>query len=59
VKISVTESLDIDQAGEKYGWNTNLEQRDWKGDPQVQELPVKAIRRPLQGSRSNGKHIWI
>ena len=57
VTLSVTESLDIDQASEKYGWNTNLKQRDWKDDPQVQELPVKAIRRPLQGSRSNGMHI--
>lgn len=55
VNLYIINSLDIYQASERYGWNTTLERKDWKDDPQVQELPVKAIRRPLQGSRSNGK----
>jgi len=58
VRLCVNASLDICQAIEKYGWKISSERKDWNDDPQVQELPVKAIRRPLQGSRSNGKIVF-
>ena len=46
------------EAAAKYGWE--LEQKpDWSSDPKVKELPIAAIRRPLQMTRSNGKFgMW-
>ncbi|KAL4425501.1 hypothetical protein ABPG75_009517 [Micractinium tetrahymenae] len=46
------DAVDVDAVARKHGWD--LQQRnDWSGDRQVMWLPVAAIRRPLQGSRSN------
>lgn len=36
----------------RYGWDLSEKKYDTE-DPQVVELPVRKIRRPLQGSRSN------
>ncbi|KAL4419411.1 hypothetical protein ABPG77_003385 [Micractinium sp. CCAP 211/92] len=45
-------AVDVEAVAQKHGWD--LQQRnDWSGDRQVMWLPVAAIRRPLQGSRSN------
>lgn len=49
--------MDINQAAEKFGWEVDATSRlpDFSGDRQVMELPVAAIRRPLQGVRTNSK----
>ena len=48
--------LEFNQAAQKFGWDVDVTtQPDWSGDRQVMELPVAAIRRPLQGARSNSK----
>lgn len=36
----------------RYGWDLSSKKYDTE-DPQIVELPVRKIRRPLQGSRSN------
>ena len=47
-------AVDVQAVAEKHGWD--LQQRnDWSEDKRVVWLPVAAIRRPLQGSRSNGE----
>lgn len=38
----------------RYGWDLRKKKYDIE-DPQIVELPVKKIRRPLQGSRSNDR----
>ena len=49
-------AVDVQAVAEKHGWD--LQQRnDWSEDKRVVWLPVAAIRRPLQGSRSNGERI--
>lgn len=53
--------VDVEAVARKHGWD--LQQRnDWSGDRQVMWLPVAAIRRPLQGARSNGERgggCWV
>ncbi|KAL4519550.1 hypothetical protein Ndes2526B_g01863 [Nannochloris sp. 'desiccata'] len=54
---SSREPMDINQAAEKFGWEVDATSRlpDFSGDRQVMELPVAAIRRPLQGVRTNNQ----
>jgi hypothetical protein len=52
--------MDINQAAEKFGWEVDATSRppDFSGDRQVFYLPVAAIRRPLQGVRTNSKFLF-
>jgi hypothetical protein len=54
---STHESMNISDAAEKFGWEVDATSRppDFSADRQVMELPVAAIRRPLQGVRTNSK----
>ncbi|PRW59123.1 chloroplastic mitochondrial [Chlorella sorokiniana] len=46
------DGIDVAAVAAKHGWD--LQQRnDYSNDRQVQWIPVAAIRRPLQGTRSN------
>jgi hypothetical protein len=48
------DNVDVAAVAAKHDWD--LQQRnDWSQDKQVRWLPVAAIRRPLQGARSNGE----
>jgi hypothetical protein len=46
--------VDVQSVAAKHGWDLNA-RNDWSHDKQVKWLPVAAIRRPLQGARSNGE----
>lgn len=46
--------VDVESVAAKHGWDLSA-RNDWSHDKQVKWLPVAAIRRPLQGSRSNGE----
>jgi len=54
---STSKPMNINQAAEKFGWEVDATARpaDFSNDRQVMELPVAAIRRPLQGIRTNSK----
>lgn len=43
----------MSEAAKKYGWVLAPKQPDFSYDKKVKELPVAAIRRPLQYVRSN------
>lgn len=45
--------VDVTAVASKHGWDL-AQQNNWSSDRRVRWLPVAAIRRPLQGSRSNG-----
>ena len=47
-------SVDLEAAAKKFGWDLN-ERPDWSGDRQVRELPLAAIRRPLQSHNNPDK----
>lgn len=50
--------ISVQEAAAKFGWD--LEQSpDWAGDKRVRELPVAAIRRPLQKLRSNSEFFFM
>jgi hypothetical protein len=54
--------LDIKQAAEKYGWgaiDATTRPADFSGNRQIMEIPLAAIRRPLQGSRTNSRSFEL
>jgi hypothetical protein len=56
---STDDSMDISAAAEKFGWQLDATKKDFSADRQVVELPLAAIRRPLQGSRTNSKYYLV